>query len=185
MPVYEVNDKEINPFPSNRMAYNEHFGCQFTSIILTNVYGPYDNFHLHKSHVLPGLIHKAYKAKNENTDFTVCGTGTPLRQFIYSLDAGELLVYILRHYPEIDPVLLTVGEDAEVTVKQVAEMVADSIDFKGSIVFDTSKLDGQHKKTATNAKLMKYFPDFKFTPLQQGIKETLKWFMENIDIIRK
>ncbi|XP_033739856.1 GDP-L-fucose synthase-like [Pecten maximus] len=165
-------------------AYHKQHGCNFTAVIPTNVFGPYDNFNLEDGHVLPGLIHKVYKAKKEGSDFTVWGTGSPLRQFIYSLDLGELMIWTLRSYPEIDPIILSVGEEDEVSIKQAAEMVVEAMDFKGNVVYDTSKSDGQHKKTASNAKLRKYCPDFKFTDTRTAIKDTVDWFEKNIETVR-
>jgi GDP-L-fucose synthase len=79
-------------------CYNEEYGCQFTSVIPTNIYGPHDNFNLEDSHVIPGLIHKACIAKDAGTDFVVWGSGTPLRQFIYSNDLAKLMIWTLRSY---------------------------------------------------------------------------------------
>jgi GDP-L-fucose synthase len=85
----------------------------------------------------------------------------------------------------VDPIILSVGEEEEVTIKDVALAVAEAMDFKGEVVFDTSKADGQYKKTASNAKLRSFLPDYKFKPIKEGIAETCKWFKENYDIARK
>jgi GDP-L-fucose synthase len=83
-------------------CYNEEYGCNFTSVIPTNVYGPHDNFSIEDGHVIPGLIHKCKIAKDTGTDFTIWGSGTPLRQFIFSEDLAELTVWVLRNY-EVTP----------------------------------------------------------------------------------
>lgn len=167
-------------------SYNREYNCNFTSIIPTNVYGPYDNFHLDDGHVLPALIHKAYIAKKNNTEFVIYGSGRPLRQFIYNKDIGELIIYILKNYEETDPIILSVDEEEEVSIKDVAYIIADAFDIPFyKIVFDTTKSDGQYKKTATNKKLRKLLPDYKFTYLKNGIYETCKWFKENYNISRK
>ncbi|XP_042212036.1 GDP-L-fucose synthase-like [Homarus americanus] len=88
-------------------AYHTQYGCNFTSVIPTNVYGPHDNFNLEDGHVLPGLIHKTYTAKKNGTPFTVWGTGKPLRQFVYSLDLAKLMIWVLRDYNEITPIILS------------------------------------------------------------------------------
>ncbi|XP_050391985.1 GDP-L-fucose synthase [Patella vulgata] len=165
-------------------AYHTQHGCNFTSVIPTNVFGPYDNFNLEDGHVLPGLIHKVHKSKKDNTEFVIWGTGSPRRQFIYSLDLARLFLWVLREYQEIDPIILSVGEEDEVSIKEAAELVVEAMDFKGKVVFDTEKSDGQFKKTASNAKLRKYLPDFKFTPIKQAIKETCEWFEKNPDQVR-
>lgn len=166
-------------------AYHQQHGCNFTAVIPTNVFGPYDNFNLEDGHVLPGLINKVYTAKKENTPFTVWGTGSPRRQFIYSLDLARLFLWVLREYNEIDPIILSVNEDDEISIKEAAEHVVEAMEFKGEVVYDKTKSDGQFKKTASNAKLRKYLPDFKFTPMKQAIKETCDWFAANYETARK
>ncbi|XP_070543571.1 GDP-L-fucose synthase-like [Ptychodera flava] len=166
-------------------GYNIQHNCKFTSVIPTNVFGPYDNFNLEEGHVIPGLINKVYCSKKENKPFVIWGTGSPRRQFIYSLDLARLFMWVLREYDEISPIILSVGEEDEVSIKEAAEMVVEAHEFKGEVVLDTSKSDGQFKKTANNGKLRKYLPDFQFTPIKQAIKETVDWFIENYDTARK
>lgn len=120
-------------------CYKEEYGCAYTSIIPTNVYGPHDNYNIEDGHVIPGLIHKCYKAMRDGTDFTIWGSGTPLRQFIYSGDLAALTVWTLRAYDSVEPIILSVDEADEVSIKDVALMVADAMGFKGKVVFDTSK----------------------------------------------
>ncbi|KAI8082874.1 uncharacterized protein BX664DRAFT_301339 [Halteromyces radiatus] len=166
-------------------AYNEQYGCHFTSVIPTNVFGPHDNYNLEDSHVLPGLTHKCYLAKQNNTPFVVGGTGKPLRQFIYSRDLAKLFIWTLREYEEIDPIILSVGEEDEVSIKDVADAIVKAVGFQGEYSFDTSRADGQFKKTASNDKLKKYLPDFEFTPFDVAVKESVEWFVANFDNCRK
>lgn len=168
----------------NRAYFQQHGRC-YTAVIPTNVFGPYDNFSIQDGHVLPGLIHKAYLAQKEAKPLVVWGSGSPRRQFIYSLDLARLFLWVLRDYPEVDPIILSVGEEDEVSIKEAAEAVVHSLDFKGEVVYDTSKADGQFKKTASNAKLCRYLPNFKFTPFKQALKETCDWFVANYDTARK
>ena len=165
-------------------AYRQQYGCQFTSVIPTNIFGPFDNYNLEDSHVIPALIHKCYHAKQNGTPLAVYGSGTPLRQFIYSRDLGRLMVWTLREYTETEPIILSVGEEDEVSIRQVAETVAKAMGV-AELQFDTSKSDGQFKKTANNAKLRRYLPDFQFTPFEQAVKESCDWFEENYDSARK
>ncbi|EGC38936.1 hypothetical protein DICPUDRAFT_96732 [Dictyostelium purpureum] len=166
-------------------AYNEEYGCKFTSVIPTNIYGPHDNYHLHDSHVIPGLIHKTYLAMKNNQDLTIMGSGKPLRQFIYSLDLAKLFVWALDNYEELSPIILSVGEEDEISIADVAHLIAEAMDFKGKLIFDTSKADGQFKKTASNHKLKSLYPDLTFIPIKDAIKESCKWFIENYDTCRK
>jgi len=165
--------------------YNKEYGCKFTSVIPTNIYGPHDNFHLEESHVIPGLIHKLYLAKKNNTAFTAMGTGKPLRQFIYSLDLAKLFVWVLRNYDQPDPIILSVDETAEVTIKKVVETIVEAMEFKGEVKWDTTAADGQYKKTASNAKLRRLYPEFKFTEFEDGVKQTVQWFVQNYENARK
>ncbi|RUP49911.1 hypothetical protein BC936DRAFT_141004 [Jimgerdemannia flammicorona] len=166
-------------------AYHEQYGCHFTSVIPTNVFGPYDNYSLEDSHVLPGLTHKCYLAKKNSTPFVVSGTGKPLRQFIYSRDLAKLFIWTLREYQEIDPIILSVGEKDEVSIKDVADAIVKAVGFTGHYSFDTTRADGQFKKTASNEKLMRLLPDFEFTPFDVAIQESVNWFLENYNTVRK
>ncbi|KAG2172160.1 hypothetical protein INT44_005531 [Umbelopsis vinacea] len=166
-------------------AYNEQYGCNFTSVIPTNVFGPHDNYDLEDSHVLPGLTHKCYLAKQNNTPFIVGGTGKPLRQFIYSRDLAKLFIWTLREYKETEPIILSVGEKDEVSIKDVADAIVSAVGFEGEYSFDTTRSDGQFKKTASNDKLLKYIPDFEFTPFNDAVQESVAWFLENYDTCRK
>uniref|UniRef100_W5MPL8 GDP-L-fucose synthase n=2 Tax=Lepisosteus oculatus TaxID=7918 RepID=W5MPL8_LEPOC len=168
----------------NRAYFQQHRDL-FTAVIPTNVFGPHDNFNIQDGHVLPGLIHKTYLAQKEGSSLTVWGSGTPRRQFIYSLDLARLFLWVLREYKEVDPIILSVGEEEEVSIKDAAECIVESLGFKGQVVFDTSKADGQFKKTASNKKLRQYLSEFKFTPFRQAVKETCDWFVANYDTARK
>jgi len=166
-------------------CYHEEYGCKFTSVIPTNVFGPHDNFSIEDGHVLPGLMHKVYLAKAKGEPFTVWGSGTPLRQFIFSEDLARLFVRTLREYESVEPLILSVGEEDEVDIKTASMTVVDAMAFKGEVKFDTSKADGQYKKTACNDKLKALFPDFKFTPFKEAVEITAKWFEENYETARK
>ena len=165
-------------------CYKEQYKCNFTSIIPTNIYGPYDNFNIEDGHVIPGLINKCYHAKQNNTDFVIWGSGKPLRQFIYSYDLAELTMWALFNYDSCEPLILSVGEEDEISIKELAHLIAKSIEFKGNIIFDETKSDGQYKKTANNNKL-KSLTDFKFTNIEEGIKETCDWYISNYEKARK
>ncbi|KAF9256968.1 NAD-dependent epimerase/dehydratase [Marasmius fiardii PR-910] len=125
-------------------AYKEEFGCSFTSGIPTNVFGPHDNYDLEHSHVIPMLTHKCYLAKKNGTPFVVCGTGKTLCQFIYSRDLAKLLIWMLREYDDVEPVILSVGEEDEISIKQVTDAIVRAVGYEGTYTFDTSLVEGQH-----------------------------------------
>lgn len=109
----------------------------------------------------------------------------PLRQFIYSLDLAKLFLWVLRDYDEVAPIILSVDEKDEVSIKAVADLIATNLGFEQPLKLDETKADGQYKKTASNAKLRQYLPDFKFTPLEEAIAESVSWFVQNYDKARK
>ncbi|KAA1474404.1 NAD(P)-binding protein [Dentipellis sp. KUC8613] len=165
-------------------AYKEEFGCNFTSAIPTNVFGPHDNFDLEDSHVIPGLIHKCYLAKKNGTPFVVSGTGKPLRQFIYSQDLAKLFIWQLREYDDVEPVILSVGENEEVSIQAVADAIVKAVGFEGQYSFDTTRADGQFRKPASNAKLLSLIGDFQFTPFETALHDTVQWFLANYEKAR-
>ncbi|KAA1475228.1 NAD(P)-binding protein [Dentipellis sp. KUC8613] len=166
-------------------AYKEEFGCNFTAAIPTNIFGPHDNFDLEDSHVIPGLIHKCYLAKQNNTPFVVAGTGTPLRQFVYSHDLAKMFIWQLREYNDVEPVIFSVAEDEDISIRCVAEAIVKAVGFKGELKFDTSKADGQYRKPASNAKLMSLIGEsFAFTPFDSALQDTVDWFVRNYDNAR-
>jgi GDP-L-fucose synthase len=169
-------------------AYREQYGDNFMCIIPTNIYGPHDNYHLEDSHVIPALIHKCYLAKKENKPFVVWGSGTPLRQFIYSEDLAELILFTLFDTDEKETLILSVSEEEEVSIADVARLIAKEFDYP--LEFDTSKSDGQFKKTADNTKLRELYKkinnkEINFKSMEEGIKLSVKWFIENYETCRK
>ena len=166
-------------------AYNESFGDNFVCVIPTNIYGKNDNFSLDDGHVIPALIHKCYLAKKNNEKFVIKGTGKPLRQFIYSEDLARLLMWTLEKYDRKDSIILSVSEKDEVSIEKVGRLIAKNFDYEDNVIFDSSFSDGQYKKTADNSKLMKSIKDFNFTSIENGLKETIKWFSLNFEKSRK
>ena len=164
-------------------AYREQYGINYTSIIPSNIYGPNDNFNLDHGHVMPMLIHKLYLAKKNKTDFTVWGSGKPLREFIYSKDIAKIAEWALYNYEGTDP--LIISGDEEISISHLVGMLVDEFKFKGKVIFDETKPDGQFRKPSDNSLIKELLPDFKYTPFEQGIKETVSWFKENYKNVRK
>merc|ERR1719310_1752332 len=117
-------------------CYSEQYGTKWTSVVPTNIFGPHDNFSIDNGHVLPGLMHKVYKAKQAGGDFTIWGSGTPLRQFIFNEDLGALMIWVMRSYESVDPIILSVGEEDEVSIKDAALAVVKGMGFEGKVTFD-------------------------------------------------
>lgn len=166
-------------------AYREQYNDNFICVIPTNVYGDYDNYNLQDAHVVPALIHKCYLAKEKGEPFVVAGTGKPLRQFIHSQDLGELIMNVLEKYNSSDPIILSPDESSEISIGDIAKIIAKKFDYTEHLIFDSSKADGQYKKTASNMKLRKYFPDYQFKNFEESLSETIEWFIQNYSQIRK
>jgi GDP-L-fucose synthase len=164
-------------------AYREQYGLNYTSVIPCNIYGPNDNFSLEHGHVIPMLIHKLYLAQQNNTNFVVWGSGKPLREFIFSKDVAKLAEWALHKYDESEPIIFSTSN--EISIMDLVDLLVKEFEFKGKVIFDNSKPDGQFRKPSDNSKLKSYLPDFEFTSIEEGIKETVCWFKENYDKTRK
>ncbi len=165
--------------------YQRDFNRDYICVIPTNIYGPYDNFHLEDAHVIPALIHKCFLQKESGKPFVVMGSGKPLRQFIYSFDLAKLILWSLFEYKEHENIILSVSEYEEISIKDVAVMIAKKMDYENNLIFDISKSDGQYKKSVSNQKLKSLYPDFVFTSMDNGLDQTIDWFIQNYSNIRK
>lgn len=133
-------------------AYRDQYGCNFISAMPTNLYGPNDNYHPENSHVLPALIRKFHEAKSQGlTEVSVWGDGSPMREFLYADDLANALVYLLLNYNEKE--FVNVGYGSDVTIKELAETIADVIGFEGSLAFDTTKPNGTPRKLMDSTRL--------------------------------
>uniref|UniRef100_A0A673ML44 GDP-L-fucose synthase n=1 Tax=Sinocyclocheilus rhinocerous TaxID=307959 RepID=A0A673ML44_9TELE len=153
----------------NRALFQQ-YGRKYTAVIPTNMFGAHDNYNIEDGHVMPGLIHKTYLAKKEGKPLQVWGSGRALRQFIYSLDLARLFLWVLREYDEVEPIILSVGEEDELTVKDAVDAVVEAFGFEGEVIVSF------HTNSVWN---------FKFTPFKQAVKETCDWFAANYDTARK
>jgi GDP-L-fucose synthase len=164
-------------------SYSEQYGLNYKSVIPCNIYGPNDNFSLEHGHVIPMLIHKCYLAQKYNVDFEIWGTGKPLREFIFSKDVATLTEYIIENYEGDTPVILS--PSTEISIKDVVDLIVQIFNFKGKVIFDESKPDGQFRKPSDNSVIKNLYPEFKFTPIEEGLKETIEWFIKNYENVRK
>lgn len=148
-------------------AYRKQYGADFISVLPTNLYGPYDNFDLRNSHVLPALLKKFHEAVvNKSPVVEVWGTGTPRREFMHADDAASACIFLMNHYSADSPVNIGVGED--ITIKELAELIAGITGFAGRLEWDTSKPDGTPRKWLDISILQSY--GWKSgIPLREGI----------------
>ena len=160
-------------------SYRENYGDNFTCIIPTNIYGPHDNFDLENGHVLPALIHKCFLSKKTNDNFVICGSGKPLRQFIFSRDLAKIIMIILEKNIT-ENIIISVPEENEMSICDIGKIIATNFDYEEKVTFDTSYSDGQYKKTVGIQKLKQILDkDFHFTDINEGIKITVDWFLSN------
>ena len=133
---------------------------------------------MNSGHVIPGLIHKCYKALEEKTDFEIWGTGKPYREFLYSSDAGNIAQWALENYNEPEP--LIVSPDEEINIAVLAQQIAWQMGFKGNIVFN-QELDGMFRKPSDNSKFKSLLPNYEFVTIENGLTRTIAWFIDNYD----
>ena len=165
-------------------AYRETYGDNFVCVIPTNVYGPTDNFNLLDGHVIPSLVHQCYLAVQDGGVFVVKGSGKPMRQFIYSEDLAELLMWTLFNFDE-QLLILSVPEHDEVSISDVAKIIAKHMGYKDLIIYDEGYSDGQYKKTADNRRLLDLYGSYNFKNIDEGIQKTVEWFVANYANSRK
>ncbi len=156
---------------------NKQLGANFTSITPATLVGPYDNFNPEQGHVASALIQKCHLAKLNKTALQVWGSGRAVRQFISAGDAARILMEALKSYDGPDTLIAV--PDNGVTIKTLAETVAKVLGFTGPIQFDTSKPEGQLTRVMDGGRFKNKFPDFKFTPLEETIRKTYEWFLNN------
>ena len=160
-------------------AYRSQYGCNFISVMPTNLYGTGDNYDLNNSHVLPALIRKMHEARESNADeVVVWGTGTPKREFLYADDLAEACSFLMQHYDEEQLVNIGTGED--LSIADLALTIRDIVGFKGRIVFDATKPDGTPRKLMDVTKL--HTIGWKHTiNLKEGIQLAYQDFLKKIN----
>ena len=163
-------------------AYKRQYGCNFISAMPTNLYGPGDNFDLTSSHVLPAMIRKFDDAKRKGrTAVEIWGTGSPMREFLHVDDLADACVYLMDNYE--NDLHINVGTGADLTIRELAELVRDIVHPAAELEFDTSKPDGTPRKVLDVSRLT----DLGWKPsitLREGIEGTYRWYLENPESIR-
>lgn len=193
--VYPLTSDQIDkgaPHPSNygysyakrlsgyeTQIFRDVLKKNWYSVVPTNLYGPHDNFNLEDSHLIPGMIHRAYLAKQNNEKFVIWGDGSPLRQFVYSEDMAKLIVWSLTNWNSEKHCMMI--DETEVSVMEVANIITKKFGFNNEdLVFDETKPKGQFRKPAASD-----IKGFEFKPIEDGINETIDWFINNYENARK
>ncbi len=156
-------------------AYRRQYGFRAISVMPTNLYGPGDNFNLESSHVLPALLRKFHEARvAEATSVEIWGTGTPRREFLHVDDLARATIFLMQTYDE--PGIINVGSGEEVSIRELAELVRETVGFRGELAFDTSRPDGTPRKLLDVSRLVAlgWKPAI---PLAAGLRSTYDWYL--------
>ena len=158
-------------------AYRQQYGLNAIYLLLTNLYGPGDNFDPKSSHVIPALIKKCFDAQKSSTHspITVWGTGKPSREFLYVEDAVEAITLATERYNKPEPV--NIGASFETTIKDLVELTAKLTGFKGKIVWDKSKPNGQPRRCLDTSRAEKEFEFKAKTDFEEGLRKTIEWYV--------
>lgn len=159
-------------------AYRKQYGSNFISAMPTNLYGPFDNFDLQSSHVIPALIRKAHAAKMAGENgMEIWGTGTPLREFLHVDDLADAAIFVLTEYNEAEHI--NIGSGTDLSIAEVARKIMDVVGLDGDLRHDTSKPDGTPRKLmgADKLRALGWKPNI---GLEDGLRQTYDWFQENV-----
>jgi GDP-L-fucose synthase len=160
-------------------AYRSQYGCNFISVMPTNLYGPNDNYDLNNSHVLPAMIRKFHEAKEDNKPFVeLWGTGSPLREFLHADDLADACYFLMQHYDEA--AFLNVGVGVDVSIKHLAEMIQKVTGYQGEIHWNSDKPDGTPRKLMDVSRLHKLGWKHRIE-LEDGIERTYQDFLQKIE----
>lgn len=160
-------------------AIRNQFGKDYVSLMPTNLYGTHDNFDLNTSHVLPAMIRKFHEAKeNNNANVELWGSGSPMREFLFVDDLADAVCFALEN--KLPENLYNIGTGKDLTIKELAELIQKTVGHTGEIVWDSSKPDGTPRKLMS-VDMMKKAGWSATTDLEEGIKNTYSWFLENQD----
>ncbi|OGF34296.1 GDP-fucose synthetase [Candidatus Falkowbacteria bacterium RIFOXYC2_FULL_48_21] len=164
-------------------SYNEQYNTNFISVMPTNLYGINDNFDIENGHVLPSLIRKFYLAKiNEQPCVELWGTGAPLREFLYVDDLADACVYLMNNYAQSS--IVNIGTGEEISIKDLAMLIRDIVDYRGEIIWNSSRPDGTPRKLLDVSKLHVLGWQHRVT-LRVGLKTTYTWFLQNQETLRQ
>ena len=163
-------------------AIRKQHNKDFVSLMPTNLYGYFDNFDLKSSHVLPAMIRKFHEAKiNNHSDVNLWGSGTPMREFLFVDDMAEAVVYALEN--KLPEYLYNIGSGKDITIKELADIIQRVTGYQGKILWDDSKPDGTPRKLMDVSKMKELGWEYS-TELEDGIKKTYQWFLENTNTLK-
>lgn len=166
----------------SRLAWEQH-KCQFSTITPATMYGYHDNWDLESGHVVAALIRRTLMAKEKDEPLTVWGSGNAVRQFIFVDDVARFIAKEINRFH--GPENMIMASDRGIAIRELANLIADLTQFKGKIIFDTSKPEGQSRRVLISKKFKKFYPDFHFTSIRDGLKLTIDWFASHRKVFEK
>ncbi len=159
-------------------AYREQYGFNAIYLLPVNLYGPKDNFNLETSHVIPALVRKCIEAQERgDKEVILWGDGSPTREFLFAGDAADAILTAAEFYNAAEPV--NIGSGQEISIKNLAEMIAHLTDFDGKLVWDTSKPNGQPRRVLDTSRALNYFGWQARTSFEEGLHQTITWYRQN------
>src|SRR5262245_18323581 len=162
-------------------AYRQQYGFNAIYLLPVNLYGPEDNFDPETSHVIPAMIKKCVDAVNKNSsEIVLWGTGTPSREFLYVDDAAQAIVLATERYNGADPV--NIGSGMEITIQDLAQLIAKLTNFKGRLVWDPAQPDGQPRRALDVSKADTFFGFRARTPFEEGLRRTINWYKSKLPL---
>ena len=160
-------------------SYRVQYGDDFISAMPTNLYGPFDNFDLNNSHVLPAMMRKMHEAKIANAPTVeIWGSGTPLREFLHSQDLAQACLFLMENFSAPGPINVGFGED--ISIKDLAMLIREVVGFEGELCFDTSKPDGTPRKLMDVSRIHELGWKAQLG-LDEGVRQTYMWFLQNVE----
>lgn len=160
-------------------AYRQQFGFNSIYLLPVNLYGPGDDFDIKSSHVIPALIKKIHEAKKTNSNLSVWGTGKASREFLYVEDAAEAIVKATQKYNKNNPI--NIGSSSEIKIKDLVTLIANKMKYKGKIVWDKTKPDGQIRRKLNTQKAKGEFGFIAKTELDAGLTKTINWYIKTLE----
>lgn len=157
---------------------NQQYGCRFSTVTPVTMFGPNDNWDLNDGHVTASLIHKCFLAKRDGRPFEIWGKGDAVRQFIFSSDVARILIQMLDFYDSAGTTILAPNQG--ISIRELAILIAKVFDFKGELVFDETKPEGQKKRVIQSKAFNEKFPNFQWTPIEEALKKTVSWFENQV-----
>lgn len=158
-------------------SYRKQYGCNFISLMPTNLYGYGDNYHPENSHVIPGLIRRFHEAKRDGAASVTCwGTGSARREFLFADDMAESVIFCLQQYDDVQPI--NIGSGGDIAIRELATMIAQVVGFEGKLKWDTTKPDGTPQKLLDTSRLTALGWQPK-TPLRTGLELAYQWFCDH------